>query len=274
MKELLDTKPYIELPDALENFHEIAKKLDGKRPMLFLDYDGTLTPIVPNPEDAVLSSETKEVLKDLAADITIALISGRDRENVESMIGIPKLIYAGSHGFDISGPNGMQKQHEQGQEILPVLDEAERNLKESLTNVSGVQVERKKYAIAVHYRNVDKEFVQQVKTAVSKEIEKQPKLKKGKGKKIRELKPDLDWHKGKALLWLLEELRSETDQLFPVFIGDDITDEDAFQAIQGRGIGIIVGSHETETAASYSLGNVEDVNLFLKELKKLMNREK
>ncbi|WPR75949.1 trehalose-phosphatase [Algoriphagus sp. NG3] len=271
MNELLDTKPYVDLPDALEYFNEIAKKLEGQRPILFLDYDGTLTPIVSNPEDAVLSPETKEIVQDLAEKITIALISGRDRKNVESLIGLPNVIYAGSHGFDITGPNGMEKQHEKGQDVLPALDEAERSLKDSLANISGVQVERKKYAIAVHYRNVEKEFVQQVKTAVSKEIEKQPELKKGKGKKIRELKPDIDWHKGKALLWLLEELSSKTDQLFPVFIGDDITDEDAFQAIQDRGIGIIVGSHETETAASYSLENVEDVNLFLKELKKMLN---
>ncbi|WP_057937783.1 trehalose-phosphatase [Algoriphagus resistens] len=265
---------HLDLPDALENFQEIAKSFEEKRPILFLDYDGTLTPIVSNPKDAVLSEVTKKIIKDLSEYITIAIISGRDRKDAESMIGLPNLIYAGSHGFDIKGPNGLQKQHEQGQETLPALDKAEARLIENLANVASVQVERKKYAIAVHYRNVEKESIEQVKSAVAAEAAQHPKLKKGYGKKILELKPDLDWDKGKALRWLMEELRSDTYEQTPVFIGDDITDEDAFKAIRGKGTGIIVGAHDEETAASYSLQNVDEVNLFLTELKRFLSERK
>tara|TARA_R110002020_G_scaffold326017_1_gene541752 strand:+ start:181 stop:1023 length:843 start_codon:yes stop_codon:yes gene_type:complete len=265
------SRPNVDLPDALDKFPEIISRLKGKIPILFLDYDGTLTPIVSNPENAVLPDETKKVLQQLAGHITIALISGRDRHNVKSIVDIPNLIYAGSHGFDITGPDGLEKQHEKGQDVLPELDEAEQRLTERLADIAGVQVERKKYAIAVHYRNVEKEHVQQVKTAVTEEVENHPRLKKGKGKKILELKPDFDWHKGKALLWLMEELGGESEHLVPIFIGDDITDEDAFKAIQGKGIGILVGAHEEDTTATFSLKDVDEVNRFLTQLREYVS---
>ncbi|MDR7127858.1 alpha,alpha-trehalase [Algoriphagus sp. 4150] len=261
------------LPSAVENFKEIVGEIGSRQPILFLDYDGTLTPIVDNPEEAILSDEIKKLIKEIAEDISVVIISGRDRENVELKVGLSELIYAGSHGFDIVGPNGLEMQHEQGQEILPTLDEAEGNLNERLDGIAGVQVERKKYAIAVHYRNVEKDKVPEVKKAVLEELDRQPQLKKGSGKKILELKPELDWDKGKALTWLIEALGSESNLLFPVYIGDDITDEDAFEEMADHGIGIIVGSHDQKTRASYGLRNVAEVLCFLEKFEMSLKRE-
>tara|TARA_R110002020_G_scaffold254617_1_gene468337 strand:- start:18959 stop:19789 length:831 start_codon:yes stop_codon:yes gene_type:complete len=273
MKEGMNEKQPYDLPSAVENSQEIVSKIGARKPILFLDYDGTLTPIVSDPEEAILSDEMKKLIKEIADYISVVIISGRDRENVSSKVGLPELIYAGSHGFDIKGPNDLEKQHEEGQNVLPDLDEAERNLTERLKGIGGVQVERKKYAIAVHYRNVEKSKTREVKDAVLEELKQQPNLKKGGGKKIRELKPDLDWNKGKALTWLKDTLGSERDHLFPVYIGDDITDEDAFEEIAEDGVGIIVGSHDQETRATYSLRNFSEVIRFLEEFKKSLKKE-
>lgn len=255
-----------DLPHALEQIENIFKTLGNKKPSLFLDYDGTLTPIVPNPDDAILSEENKEIITKLSRNIPVSIVSGRDRKDLTSKVMIETVYYAGSHGFDIKGPDNLEMQHESEHEVIPSLDRAEKNLKEKLRHIPGANVERKKFAIAVHYRNVEEKDVPTVKDAVMEELDRHESLKKGLGKKIMELKPNLDWHKGRALDWLLENLDWNPNQYYPVFIGDDITDEDGFEAIQGKGLGIIVGAHDEMTAASYKLKDTEEVTVFLKRL--------
>jgi len=255
------------LPDALEHFNEITKDFIDKDFAIFLDYDGTLTPIVQHPEDAELSEEMRSVLKHLAQRFTVGIISGRDRQDVQDFVQLKELIYAGSHGFDIQGPNGLEMKHEQGKAALPSLDEAEQNLRSSLARIEGAQLERKLFAIAVHYRNVsDQEYIGQIKKICDSEIEKYDELKAGYGKKIIELKPDIDWDKGKALLWLLDALDLRSESVLPIYIGDDLTDEDAFRELVDRGIGILVGTHGEKTAARYQLSDVAEVKTFLKQL--------
>lgn len=255
-----------DLSNAMESIDDVFKVIGNKKPVLFLDYDGTLSPIVSNPEDAILSNITKNVIEKLSKLIPIGIISGRDRQNVESKIGIDSLIYAGSHGFDITGPNNLEMQYEEGQEALPILDEAELQLNKSLNGIQGALVERKKYAIAVHFRNVEEGKVKEVEEKVMEVLGRHKKLKKGSGKMIIELKPAQDWHKGKALTWILDALQLGSENHIPIFIGDDVTDEDALKVIEKDGIGIIVGKHEEDTAASYSLRDTEEVALFLEIL--------
>ncbi len=256
-----------ELPDALAHLDRIMEELGSKTPVLFLDYDGTLTPIVSDPEEAIISEKARNIVRELSSIITVGVISGRDRQNVAAKVNLENIIYAGSHGFDITGPDDLEMQYEPGIKILPILDEAENNLKEKLKGMAGAQVERKKYAIAVHYRNVAEGSVQELKNAVNEELKQQDKLKIGAGKKILELKPDLDWHKGKALSWLLEKLELKSDKYVPFFIGDDVTDEDALKVIKDTGIGIIVGLHEEKTSAGYRLEDTDEVIRFLDKLK-------
>ncbi|MEX2511933.1 MAG: trehalose-phosphatase [Cyclobacteriaceae bacterium] len=255
-----------ELPHALGNFSNILNQLQGKEPVLFFDFDGTLTPIIDDPDKAILSDEGKKIIRKLSEQLTVAVVSGRGLADLKSKVGIQEMIYAGSHGFEITGPNGLEMQYEKGLEILPQLDKAEKQLKERLETVSGCVVERKKYAIAVHYRNVDKEKVKEVKNAVSEVVKHQDNLKVGKGKKILELKPDLEWHKGQALKWLLEELGLRTDRYQHVFFGDDLTDEDALKVVQETGIGILVGTHGQKTYANFRLKDTEEVYRFLEKL--------
>ncbi len=127
-------------------------------------------------------------------------------------------------------------------------------------------MERKKFAIAIHYRLVTPEKAELVDEIVDKVASVYPELRKAYGKKIFELQPDIDWHKGKALLTLLKALKLDGDDVLPFYIGDDVTDEDAFWTLKGSGIGIVVWDEPYETAASYSLKNPEEVRKFLLKL--------
>lgn len=243
---------------------------------LFLDYDGTLTPIVPNPSDAKLSDAMRKVLENLAKKIPVTILSGRDRADVQNLAGIQEAIYAGSHGFDIVGPNKLHMQHEGGQKAQQPLTEATENLKRRLDAIEGAWVERKKYAIAVHYRQVPDSQVGALEAIVKEELGKHPELKQGGGKKIMELKPNIDWHKGRALEWLLNNLPQLTGnkEVLAIFIGDDLTDEDALKAVEERGnkgIGILVGEHGAESAATYWLKDVPAAQHWLEKLNQLLN---
>jgi trehalose 6-phosphate phosphatase len=251
-------------PSALDRLDEIAAAIGHCRLAMFLDYDGTLTPIVSRPEEAVLSNSTRELLRALAANVPVALLSGRDLEDMRRRVDVEEIIYAGSHGFDIAGPRGLRKQV--ATEFPPILDAAEKELKQKLGDINGALLERKSFSIAAHYREVADESLSEVEQAVNDVTTHHRELRKIAGKKVHELQPNIDWHKGKALLWILEAMASESREIFPIYIGDDLTDEDAFRAIKERGIGIIVSEKPRPTAARYALKNPAEVELFLQQI--------
>jgi trehalose-phosphatase len=251
------------LPSALEHVQEIAGA--GDRSLaIFLDYDGTLTPIVSHPEKAFLSDSTRQTLRTLATRAPVAILSGRELEDVRKRVGIDGIVYAGSHGFDIAGPRGLRK--EMATEFLPKLDMIEKELGKQLTGIAGARMERKRFSIAAHYRNVNERDVSKVERAVSEVAARHRKFRKIEGKKVYELLPDIDWDKGKAVLWLLENLGLERAKVRPIYIGDDRTDEDAFRALEKSGLGILVSEQPRPTAASYSLKDSTEVERFLREL--------
>lgn len=255
-----------DLSSALESMDEIADLIKNRRIALFLDYDGTLTPIVDRPENAHLSDGMKQVLRGLARDCIVAVISGRDLRDVRGRVGLPELIYAGSHGFEIQGPEGMRLQKEHGRDFLPVLDQAEAMLMERIELVPGARVERKKFSISVHYRQVPDSNIRDVREAVHFTVRNLAKLRITEGKKVFELQPAIEWDKGGAVLWLLEALDLGSEDVLPLYLGDDTTDEDGFRAIRGRGIGIVVAEHPRETLAHYTLRGTGEVREFLESL--------
>jgi trehalose-phosphatase len=255
-----------ELPDALERFDDLARMFAERKPAIFLDYDGTLTPIVSKPELAVLDEPMRATLAELAEVFPAAIISGRDRANVENLVGLGAMVYAGSHGFDIAGPGGLKREYEGAAKFVPALDEAEKRLNERLEGIDGVLVERKRYAIAVHYRLVAEDEAPAVEEAFDAVLDEVDGLRRTAGKMVFEMRPQLEWHKGKAVLWLLGELGLDRADVLPVYIGDDETDEDAFAALAGRGIGILVADRPQETHAEYRLESPDAVGEFLRRL--------
>ena len=261
--------PRSELPSAAEHAGTIREQLAHAEPVVFLDYDGVLTPIVSHPDLAVLSDRTRAVLAELAGVATVAVVSGRDVADVRSKVAVAGIYYAGSHGFDIIGPDGepvVDERLQHFQIYLEPLDAATASLEEQLAHVPGVQVERKRFAIAVHYRRVADSDYPKVEAAIAATAPEVPSLRVASGKKIFEFRPDFDWDKGRALNWLLDELDLDRYAVTPVYLGDDTTDEDAFRVVRKRGIGIVVGRDGEPSHARYALDDTDQVATFLSDL--------
>jgi trehalose-phosphatase len=242
---------------------DLLREAAGRRLALFLDYDGTLTPIVERPEDAVLAPETRAVLERLAQRYPIAVVSGRDLEDVRTRVGVEGISYAGCHGFEIAGPHE-GRVHAAAAAAAAQLAAAADQVAHEVRHLPGVQLERKRYTLAVHTRRAREADEHLVREAVERARARHPALRVTAGKKVLELLPDVDWDKGRAVLWLIETLRLE--DALPVYIGDDRTDEDAFRALAGRGVGIAVQASPEPTAAGYSLSGPDEVRALLAAL--------
>lgn len=255
-------------PSALQRFDDLAAALGDRRPAVFLDYDGTLTPIVERPDLAVLDPAVRALIRRLAALCPVAVVSGRDLDDVARHVGLEELVYAGSHGFDIRGP-GLRRQI--GTEYRDALEAAGDALAERLSGVSGALVERKRFAVAVHTRRVDPADKSGVAEAVRAVLSGSGRLRATGGKEIFELRPDLPWDKGRAVLALLDALGLGGADVVPLYLGDDETDEDAFRAIAGRaiagrGIGLRVMEAPGPTTAGWSLRSPTEAAAFLERL--------
>jgi trehalose-phosphatase len=257
------------ISSALKHVQDIVRRREHIA--VFLDYDGTLTPIVSHPEKALLSDSMRETLQALVRQTPVAILSGRDLDDIRQRVNIDAIIYAGSHGFDIAGLRGLRR--EEATEFLPALDVAEKELREKLAGTAGALLERKRFSIAAHYRNVIETDVSKVKQAVNEVAMRHGELRKMEGKKVYELLPDIDWDKGKAVLWLLQNLGLDLGKVCPIYIGDDRTDEDAFRALKQYGIGILVSEQSRPTGATYSLKDPIEVDSFLRGLIEMIKLE-
>ena len=122
-------------------------------------------------------------------------------------------------------------------------------MREEVGSVEGALVEPKRSSVAVHYRLVAEVERPRIKAVVDAALAEHPgELKVTPGKMVYEIQPNVDWDKGRAVLYLLEALDLDGDDVMPLYLGDDVTDEDAFEALAGRGIGIFVGQRRRPRA--------------------------
>jgi alpha,alpha-trehalase len=254
------------IPSALDRLEELSAWRRDRSLAVFLDYDGTLSPIVDDPRDATMSDAMRSAVSELAGRCPVAIISGRDRRDVESRVGIDGLLYAGNHGFDISG-RGHDRTVLEAEDVMGDLKRAGNELERRLGRLSGVLIERKRFSVAVHFRQVGSQSViHQVARAVES-VRQQTSLRKRTGKKVLELEPAVDWDKGRALRWLIDVLPAVTpERSFLVYIGDDETDEDAFAVLEGAGAGVRVGAEVTTSLADYRLADPREVRALLGKL--------
>ncbi|EOA18986.1 hypothetical protein CARUB_v10007631mg [Capsella rubella] len=278
LKSLLKQSSWLtEHPSALDMFEEILLLSEGKQIVMFLDYDGTLSPIVDDPDRAFMSKKMRRTVRKLANCFPTAIVSGRCREKVYNFVKLTELYYAGSHGMDIKGPEQGSKYEEDSKsllcqpatEFLPMIDEVYQKLVQKTKLTSGAQVENNKFCVSVHFRRVNENNWSELANQVRSVMKDYPKLRLTQGRKVLEVRPIIKWDKGKALEFLLESLGyANCTDVFPLYIGDDRTDEDAFKILRERrqGLGILVSKFPKETSASYSLQEPDEVMDFLQRL--------
>ncbi|RKY36639.1 MAG: trehalose-phosphatase, partial [Candidatus Omnitrophota bacterium] len=223
-------------------------------------------PIVERPELAVLSSEMRDLLTVLSKKFIVAIVSGRSREDVEKLVGLDGIFYAGSHGFDIKGP-GFSKTQEEAEDIIPVINKITQELKQELGKIPGLLLEEKRFSIAVHYRLVDEgKYLSKIERVVTHKVQDNPQLRLMHGKKVFELLPKIDWNKGKAIRWIMQALEIDWGEYSVIYIGDDVTDEDAFRTIRTRGTAILVSEVPKISCADFFLKSPQEVAQFFKIL--------
>ncbi|XP_039053409.1 probable trehalose-phosphate phosphatase J isoform X2 [Hibiscus syriacus] len=249
-------------PSALEMFEQIIDASKGKQIVMFLDYDGTLSPIVADPDRAFMSKKMRKTVRKLAKCFPTAIVSGRCRDKVYNFVKLAELYYAGSHGMDIKGPENHSKSNNETEllfqpasEFLPMIDEVHKQLVETTKSTPGAKVENNKFCLSVHFRCVEEKKWSELAQKVKSVLKDYPKLRLTQGRKVLEIRPTIKWDKGKALVFLLESL-------------DDRTDEDAFKILgdRGQGFGILVSKFPKDTNASYSLQEPDEVMNFLQRL--------
>ncbi len=232
--------------------------------VLFLDFDGTLAPIVERPGDAQPLDGIREVVEAIADRIPVGVISGRGLEDVAARLGAEGVVYAGSHGMEIRDREGQRHETDKLRSLLPEIDRYERWLREHFSEIPQIEVERKRFGVAVHFRRAP-QMRDDVEQTLEDLVAEHNKFHIGTGKMVRELQPDLGLNKGTALRFIWNVV-DEHQRRRPIFIGDDVTDEDAFEMIGDGGFGILVGDKERSTAARLHLESPRAVRGFLRRL--------
>ncbi|HWB86521.1 MAG TPA: trehalose-phosphatase [Bryobacteraceae bacterium] len=216
---------------------------------LFMDFDGTLAPIVSVPSLAALPQDLKTALRTLIGrrDVVPAIISGREVIDLQNRVALP-LIYAGNHGLEIRGA-GLEHTVHEAQQMRVQLLAACNVLRARLEPYAGTLVECKRLTASVHVRQADRAVVPAVMEIVQSVIGSYRNFRVSGGKEVFEIRPKVVWNKGSAVRWILEQM--EGREVDAICIGDDATDEDMFAELKD-GITVRVGS-ESATAAQYCI---------------------
>lgn len=254
------------LPSAKECFDLLSSQFRQQHLALFLDFDGTLTPIVAKPEQAKLSKENHRLLKALCLYCPTGIITGRELSDIKNKISIPEIFYAANHGLEISAPLPFDFSLEKTNELTDHVKVMHEGLVKALASIPGCLIENKRLTLSIHYRLVDKKRLADIKKQIFKVLHENPLFAIKQGKKVFEIRPKIHWHKGKAIRYIVEQLQLPLEQTVVMYLGDDLSDEEAFQTINPLGISILVSSHPRKTQAKYTLAHPGEVNEFLHKL--------
>ena len=250
----------MELPHAFSFVNSWrAQRAAASSMLLALDFDGTISRIVAHYDRAELLPAARAALSKLSerSDTTVAIISGRSVEDVRRRVGLTSLHYAGNHGLEVDGPD-VSFVHERAAAARPALEDYVLRLRAAFADVDGVLVEDKGLSVTVHHRMArvpDADIERDVRGLTGGDT----RVRVTCGKKVVELRPAVQWDKGRTLVALLHRLDVERGPC--IFAGDDLTDEDAFSALHHRsGTGVLVAEQTpSHTSASARVSNVEQV---------------
>jgi len=260
------------MPHLLSVWPSVVERFNGgNRTLLLFDYDGTLAPIVPRPEQAHLPLDTTQLIHDLKDNtrFVLGVISGRSLADVRKRVGVPDIIYAGNHGLEMEGIWG-KFLHPDGLARLGDLVRICQELNHELNQYAGVIIENKGLTLTVHYRLTPEHLVSQVEDSFNNVVAPgvaDQLVKITYGKKVFEVRPNVQWDKGKAITRIMEVY---SDAPLAAYFGDDLTDESGFRVVQDAGgIGVFVGPARQPTRALFRLdspGEVADTLRLLRDL--------
>eukprot|EP00889_Picochlorum_renovo_P005325 jgi/Picre1/32355/NNA_007701.t1 len=222
-------------PNVLENFEQLESLAQGK-----------------------LVTATRDVVRRLAHVFPTAIISGRGRKKVEEFVQLTELYYAGSHGMDIAAPKGsdVSLEYRPAEKYEALMQMVKRRLEDATGHIQGSSIEDNTYCISVHFRNCHPDSFEEIMKSVERVVDQEPQIFFTRGRKVLEVRPRIDWNKGSALVHLLSMLGIADEDVFCIYIGDDRTDEDAFQVLSDRrlGAGILVSNKVKQTKGIWSVG--------------------
>ncbi len=249
----------------------IKEYLTGtKRPfvVLLFDFDGTLSTIVKKPDRAEIVPEAKSALASLVKrsrkdpGIKVGVVSGRALSDLKKRVGVNVPILAGCHGLQVLC-EGKVFTYPGIDSFLRELANVKSRMRRVASRFPGAFVEDKKFSIAIHFREVSSKGKTAIARLIKEEVAQYPKLTLQSGKCVREILPNVDWDKGKAVSFILRAIG------FPehghiVYAGDDLTDENAFQEVNRRGgISIRVGRSASKSSAKFLVSSPRAIAQFL-----------
>ncbi len=258
-----------DLPPMPTRRDAVAAHVAGRRPAVMLGDDGALAAIAAGAGLGTLPERMRTSMRRLSRRCSVAVVSGRDRADLERLVGIDSLVYAGSHGSDIAGPGGLRIKEGEAAEEARMLDRAAAQLQAALAPVEGATVERRWLAVAVDVRQVAPVAMARVEDEVERVVAEVAGLVTRRGTLI-ELRFDAARDKGRAVMRILEAMQLDRPEVLPIYIGGDVTDEAAFRVLATRGIGIVVGLEGRITAAHYRLEGARDVERLLETLAEIL----
>jgi trehalose-phosphatase len=236
--------------------------------LLFTDFDGTLLAIKDRPSECFLDPAVGLTLSALAGQdrVVIGIISGRELEDLRTRVGVDGIAYAGNHGLEIKGP-GFAFRELNAVSLIKELQGLVNNLSQITAGFPGAWVQDKGLSASIHYRQVNPADVPRlldVVRNVAKPLLDAQKIVLSTGKMVLEIRPAVDWHKGKAVGWLAQKMSPICSEPLLIYLGDDETDEDVFKAWPGE-ITVCVGE-DHNSSANYSVSDTNEVHAFLRWL--------
>jgi len=247
-----------------DHLEEINQRISSAEHIaLLLDFDGTISEIVSNPAEAKLDPEIRSVLNRLSArrDWSICIVSGRALADVRQRVALDRVVYVGNHGLEIESDSIRFCQRE-AEALKSALQTTVDQLRRALAGIDGAEVEDKGLTASVHFRRVAEHLRDQVHTVTLAVVGNSSHFKCREGKMVLEVRPQVAWHKGHAVTWIRREILPPHS--LPIYVGDDVTDEDAFSVL-AEGITVKVGL-PGDTKARYCLADVAAVTEFLRYL--------
>ncbi|MCM2349293.1 MAG: trehalose-phosphatase [Bacteriovoracaceae bacterium] len=263
--EINEAKDFLDLPDAKTCFEAIFPHDNKENYFLFLDFDGTLSPIVLDPNKARPLEGISELIHTCSQYLPVCIITGRDTGVIKKMLSLPQVYYAACHGFEISGQDGYHYELKEAHDLIPLLDDAQLKLTKELGPIEDLLIERKKFGLAFHYRMIKSPAdIATIREAIRDYCFEHPSLRYMSGEAVIEILPRLNWDKGKAILKLYDVLHLDPKQNPPLYFGDGRTDEDAFREMRNWGVPILASMEKRPSLARYHLKGPEEIKKFLK----------